>query len=69
MPRTLTRAKNAARALLHLVFGIGIVAVSETHATNIRTAFQGSLLPRFLTGRLRPEVIYNPIAVTVPHGE
>lgn len=66
VPRTLTRAKNAARALLHLVFGIGIVAVSETHATNIRTAFQGSLLPKFLTGRLHPEVIYNPIAVTVP---
>ena len=66
VPRTRTRAKNATRALLHLVFGIGIVAVSETHATNIRTAFGGSLLPRFLTRRLRPEVIYNPISVTAP---
>jgi glycosyltransferase involved in cell wall biosynthesis len=66
VPRTRTRAKNAVRALLHLVFGIGIVAVSETHAKNISTAFQGSLLPRFLTRRLRPEVIYNPIAVTAP---
>jgi glycosyltransferase involved in cell wall biosynthesis len=66
VPRTRTRAKNAVRALLHLVFGIGIVAVSETHAKNIATAFQGSLLPRFLTRRLRPVVIYNPISVTAP---
>ncbi len=66
LQRTRTRAKNAVRALLHLVFGIGIVAVSETHARNISTAFQGSLLPRFLTRRLRPEVIYNPISVTAP---
>jgi glycosyltransferase involved in cell wall biosynthesis len=66
VPRTRTRAKNATRALLHLVFGIGIVAVSQTHAANISNAFQGSLLPGFLTRRLRPEVIYNPISVAAP---
>jgi glycosyltransferase involved in cell wall biosynthesis len=64
--RATTRAKNAARGLLHVVLGIGIIAVSETHAENIRTALRGSLLPRAFTRGLVPEVIYNPISVVAP---
>ncbi len=67
--RTRTRAKNSVRAALHLLFGIGIVAVSHTHAGNLSSALQGSLLPGVLTRRLRPEVIYNPIAATRPAGD